>query len=292
MLVALVLMGIVASTVGTGLIRMTEAQGTIWNRTEMHSSVRSATELLQQEVGQAGFISLPGPVMMNSAVGMIGSQTVTLSSVAGMFVGEQLTVDTGISQETVSITALNVANSTVTASFIDVHNPNVPVTVLGGFANGVLPTNIPNGSTASVLKLFGDINGDGSMVYIEYTCNTAQANLYRNIMAFNAAAKPAITSSQVLLSNILPNPGATPCFTYQQHTVNGITYVTDVAITLTVQTQKTDSVTKLFQNETKALLNVAPRNVVNAWELASMSNGSTTRIQPRRPPSPTCCSNP
>ena len=44
-LIALGLMLIVASVVGTGLIRMTEAQGTIWNRTEMHSGVRSATEL-------------------------------------------------------------------------------------------------------------------------------------------------------------------------------------------------------------------------------------------------------
>ena len=33
---------------------MTTAQKTIWNRTEMHSGIRGATELLQQEVGQAG----------------------------------------------------------------------------------------------------------------------------------------------------------------------------------------------------------------------------------------------
>ena len=33
---------------------MTKQQQTIWNRTEMHSGIRGATELLQQEVGQAG----------------------------------------------------------------------------------------------------------------------------------------------------------------------------------------------------------------------------------------------
>ena len=279
-LVALILMLIVASTVGTGLIRMTEAQGTIWNRTEMHSGVRSATELLQQEVGQAGLISLPAPVTMTTAVLAAGVQTVTLTSVAGMFVGEHLTFDTGATQETAPITAINIGDKQVTASFVVTHAANVPVSVLGGFANGIVPTNIANGSTASVLKLFGDINGDGNMVYVEYTCNTADGNLYRNAMALDATAKTPATASQVLLNNILVNPGGTPCFTYQQHTVNGTTFVTDVAITLTVQTEKTDPVTKLFQNETKALLNVSPRNVVNAWELASISVGATPRVQP------------
>jgi 2C-methyl-D-erythritol 2,4-cyclodiphosphate synthase len=47
------------------------------------------------------------------------------------------------------------------------------------------------------------------------------------------------------------------------------TYVLDVAITLTVNTQKVDPVTKQLQTETKALLNVSPRNVVNTWELAA-----------------------
>ena len=55
------------------------------------------------------------------------------------------------------------------------------------------------------------------------------------------------------------------------------TFVLDVAITLTVQTQERDPVTKQFQLETKALLNVSPRNVFNTWALASI--GYTDRIQ-------------
>ena len=38
---------------------MTSAQATIWNRTQMHSGIRGATEVLQQEVGQAGRVTLP-----------------------------------------------------------------------------------------------------------------------------------------------------------------------------------------------------------------------------------------
>ncbi len=277
-LVALGLMLIVATTVGRGLISMTQAQGTIWNRTEMHSSVRSATELLQQEVGQAGFISLPGPVTLTTPVVAQGMQTVTLSSVAGMFVGEQLTFDSGPTQETAAITAMSLANNQVTGVFMDVHAANAPVAVRGAFASGVVPTTTANGSTGTILKLFGDINGDGAMVYVEYRCTNG--NLYRNAMPFDAGAKPAVTDSQVLLSNVLPNPGGTPCFTYQQRVAFGTTFVTDVAITLTVQTQLTDPVTKQFQRETKALLNVSPRNVVNSWEAASDGGSITSRVQP------------
>jgi hypothetical protein len=61
--------------------------------------------------------------------------------------------------------------------------------------------------------------------------------------------------------------------------VNGtpFTFVLDVAVTLTVQTEKVDPVTRQYQTETKALLNVSPRNVFSAWELAGM--GYTNRIQ-------------
>ena len=82
---------------------------------------------------------------------------------------------------------------------------------LGGFATGIIRrTGIANGSTATVLKMYGDINGDGNMVYVEYTLRhwTTAHNLYRNVMAFDAA-RPSrrVTNSQILLSNIIANPG-------------------------------------------------------------------------------------
>ena len=54
-----------------------------------------------------------------------------------------------------------------------------------------------------------------------------------------------------------------------------------MAITLTVQTQDKDPVTGLYQTETKALLNVSPRNVFNTWQMAAQ--GITSRIQPLPP---------
>jgi hypothetical protein len=71
---------------------------------------------------------------------------------------------------------------------------------------------------------------------------------------------------------------ARPCFKYQWVTIDGQQYVLDVAITLTVQTQQIDPVTRAYQMETKALLNVSPRNVFNAWQLASLDIDN--RVQP------------
>ena len=277
LLVSTAIMLVISGTVTSALLQMTSSQQTIWNRTEMHSGIRSATELLQQEVGQAGRVTLPGPVNLTAGVAA-GTNPVSVNSVTGMFVGEQIVVGAGTDQETVALTAVDTGTNTITAVFGVAHAANAPIAVYGGFSSGIVPPTIANGSTGSVMKLLGDINSDGSIVYIEYTCDTAGGNLYRNSMAYNAGAKPALTAADVLLSNIGPNPANFPCFTYESKVVNGVTYIIDVAVTLTVQTQQRDPLTKAFQFETKALLNVAPRNVFNTWELASA--GSTNRVQP------------
>jgi len=303
LLVATLLLLVVSSIVTTALVRMTNHQQTVWNRTEMHSGVRGATELLQQEVGQAGRVTMPGTVTLTAPVAgstPCTTATVSVSSTAagnatsGIFVNEWLTTLDGDSQETVAVTAVPSATQ-FTACFTASHAAGAVVVPMGGFATGIVPPGIANGSTANVLKLYGDINGDGKMVYIEYSCDNGDAgtagsfNLYRNVMAFDAAPpKPPVTSSMILLSNVHPNPPdpnsgtARPCFQYQTVTVslNGTpyTFVLDVAVTLTVQTQQIDPITRQYQFETKALLNVSPRNVFSAWELAGI--GYTNRVQP------------
>lgn len=215
-----------------------------------------------------------------------GVQTVTVSSTSGMYTGMLLDVENGNNFEVVTITAI--AGSTITAYFQNAHpNVTIPVAVTGSFGTGIIPpaaapANYANGSTGTVLKLYGDINRDGNVLYVEYTCapGTAAAPgfLYRNQMSYTALLKPAVDSSRVLLNNVLPNPNNNPCFTYTVSKANGQYFVTDVAITLTVQTQNLDPVTKQFQSETKALLNVSPRNVFYVWELYSL--GQVPRNQP------------
>jgi hypothetical protein len=301
----------VSSIVTSALLQMTSSQATIWNRTEMHSGIRGATELLQQEVGQAGRITLPGivrlhdPVVANNpatpcnpgtptspaVVVNLDTSATTGTAVSGMFAlgGANpayimLTTMDGNQSESIKVGQILTGPARITACFAKAHAAGTVLLPMGGFATGIIPpTGVINGSTATKLKLFGDINGDGNMVYVEYTCDTALHNLYRNVMPFdqNPATKPPLTDGLILLGNIMLNPGGTPCFTYQTTPmlVQGttFTFVLDVAVTLTVQTQNVDPVTKQFQTETKALLNVSPRNVFNTWALASI--GYTDRIQ-------------
>jgi prepilin-type N-terminal cleavage/methylation domain-containing protein len=311
-MISLTLLLVVSAGTMEAMLQFSRTQSTVFNRSAMHNGVRSATELLQQEVGQAGRVTLPAAVTLTGPVTANGVNTVGVSSVSNMFFlpsgeGEYLVIDTGINEETVRVTAINVAGKTITADFANTHLANVPVTVRGGFASGVVPTTFTNaggtliGSDGYHLKLYGDINDDGNMLYVEYNCRVPPLGapagttgfLYRTVIE-NAVVpsgtpptKTAPTASTVLLDNVLrnpPPPGSTtspPCFAYQEQVVRGTTFVINVAISLTTQTPMVDRTTRQFQFETKALLNVAPRNVFDAWLLASMDVND--RVQPMPP---------
>lgn len=299
LLVALVILLGVTGIVMSAMIQMSLAQGTLGNRTEMHSSLRSATEVIQQEIGQAGRIpALPAPVtLITPVIAIVATPTtVTVSSAAGMFNGELLQVDAGQmganavvacpaalnyqNPETVTISNLNTAANTFQAIFAAPHCAGAPIVVAGVFPGGIIPTDDPNTpSTSQYLRMFGDINGDGTIVYVEYNCDAANGVLTRSVTPITAANKSAAAT---ILPNISPNPptsSPTPCFQYRQKPSGlGGSSVVDVTVTLTVNTAMVDPQTHVVQQETKALLNVAPRNVFDAWELGGGS--VTSRLQP------------
>src|SRR5260370_17073877 len=198
-MVALIVLLAVSAIVMTGMTEMMHTQGTLANRTEMHTSVRGATELLEQEIGQAGKISLPqgGPwLMLTQIVLVLPDKPVTTTVVFSdglttLFDNEQLLVDTGPSQETITITCGLPAAPTPGACtniwtagpFYYNHAQNVPISAPGAFATGVVPPatgflanppagypGSPNASTDTAFTPYGDINGDGQMMYVEYTC--------------------------------------------------------------------------------------------------------------------------
>lgn len=324
MLVALVILMIVAGTVIGGMMQMTWSEGTVMNRTQLHSSVRNATETMQQEIGQAGritsqpglqstsAISVPAGSASVSATTTLTTTSTTSGAAAGLFVGEQVVFDpSSTAEETVTLTAVDHTTQQVTANFSNSHAANVPVLVLGGFASGVVPptgkfifsgTGTTNttldsptagqSSTGFLLKLYGDIYGDGLMYYVVYSCapNSTGTGMLKRYVVQRLNSGTAVTlgnSGATLLDTLALNPNNEPCFTYTTKdvavTINGgqvtQTFVVNVAVTLTVQTQNIDPQTGVAQTETKALLNVAPRNVFDAWELASAPSGYT-RAQP------------
>jgi type II secretory pathway pseudopilin PulG len=328
-MVALVVLMAVGAIVMSGMVQMMKTQGTIANRTEMHTSVRSATELLEQEIGQAGHLTLGSPnggITLASAVaGGAAAQNFTLNypantAVPNIYKNEVLMVDAGGGPQEL-ITLSTGSSNGGTAVFTNSHAAGVPVFALGAFATGVVPPDAsaltdPNGqcvptsvsvggvplnyvgftnpgpgtgigSTCETLKLYGDINGDGNIVYVEYNCvqgtQAAPGFLYRQQVNFGGAKVSPPPASATLLANVLPNPpdingNKVPCFRYQVLPFGTGWVVTDVAVTLTVQTQNIDPVTRQPQTETKALLNVSPRNVFEVFATANLTD--PTRAQP------------
>jgi len=309
MMAALLVLLVVAAIVMSGMNQMMNSQGQIANRTEMHAGVRSATELLQQEIGQAGKVSLAAPnanVTLHAAVAASPATAVSFSldastgSAPAMYPTEALTVDEGPNQEVINVsTATGTPPSSGTATFLYAHAAGVPVVALGAFATGIVPPQTSptyqngytytNGSTGTVLKLYGDINNDGNMLYVEYNCTqgtvASPGFLYRNEMALTATSKPAVDNTMILLGNLLPNPNdannnPVPCFNYQVQALGSGYVVTDVAVTLTVQPQKPDPQTGALVPETKALLNISPRNVFEVWDTARLVDPTRAQSMP------------
>ncbi len=236
LLISVTMLLIISSAVTSALLQMTSSQRTIWNRTAA-PRWRSERDRAAAAGGRTGRQDFAAWRRDFAAAVPIGAQTVGVrvngavpATMTGFFVGEQLVVDVGgptpcvVIQpcaETVTVTAVNVAGKQITATFAYPHNANTSVQALGGFGTGIVPplaAGFANGSLPSVLKLYGDVNSDGQMVYVEYTCDPAPGgtgNLYRNVMPYDQAPpKLAPNAGQVLLSSIQTNPGGVACFTY------------------------------------------------------------------------------
>jgi len=276
----------VSGVVITGVLNMTQLSSTTTNRSAMFAAVRNATALLQQEVGQAGRVTMASSATLADPAAT-GLDTANVSMSSNMFVGEYLVIGTGNNQETVAVSGINGTTLTLSSKFEHDHLATEPVTVQGAFQAGVVPqhksdgTVDPDGSSDTVLKIFGDINGSGKMVYVEYTCDLNAHVLYRNQMDFDAAAKVKPGIEQILVENVQSNPDNVPCFKYEEETIASSVFVIGVAITLTVQSEDKDPITGEYQKESKALLNVSPRNVFNAWQMYSLQ--LYNRVQPTPP---------
>ena len=232
-----------------------------------------ALELMAQEIGQAGLLNFTG-VLSEPVTASPTVTTVSLSSVESIFVGETLTIDNGDNQETVAVTALNA--SQITAIFKKTHAKDAPVNAMGVFPEGILGS-----STGTELRLFGDINADGSLVYVKYTCDMTKGQLLRSVTTITPSTATA-TAAVPLVSNLVANPGGTPCFQYApQITVKGFTFITYVAVTITVKTATRDLQTNKFVTMTRPVLNVSPRNIISGLNLALA--GYTSRLQAKPP---------
>jgi len=248
-------------------------------KSDMYENVRGVAELMAQEIGQAGLVNLPATTLGAALNANITAQTVNVSSTASMFANEQVLVDAGTNNEEL-VTLSGVTASTMTAIFGKAHAAGVPINVLGVFPNGIVAPATTGGSTANILNLFGDLNADGSLVYVRYTCTpgtaAAPGTLTRSVTTILPGVD-TLSADQTLLSTVVGGTGAV-CFIYTTTAAAGFTFVSNVGFTLSVQATRPDPQTGVYPQMTKSFLNLAPRNVLAGLELANA--GITSRLQP------------
>ena len=292
MMVSLAVMLVVASAAFYTLDQSQKVYGSQQLQSDMHATLRSAFELMAQEVGQAGSVDFAPTTLSAAVTGSTSAQTVTLASSANIFVGEELTVDTGANQETVQVTSLPGTNE-IKGIFTLTHSSGAPVTANGIFPNGILTT-----ASGNTLQIFGDINANQTLAYVEYDCNPGTASAPGTLTrSFTTIASGVTTqnASQVLLNTLVTNPGGTSCFTPSMGVGGSVTAgnctvgstaftcVTDMQIMLTVETSEEDPQTHAFVTETKSFLNISSRNVFAAYIIATTPSPTATLLQPTPP---------
>jgi len=280
MLVSMTILLVVVAVAFSALLSSQKIYGSQQLQADMHAGLRSSFELVTQEIGQAGALNFAPKTLTAAVTGSTTAQTVTLSSSANIFVGEQLTVDAVSLQETVQVTAIP-SSTQVTGIFKQNHANGKAVVAQGVFPQGVLST-----SGATSLQLFGDINGDGSLAYVRYDCDTAAGTLTRSITTI-APGVTAQNTPQILLNDLIANPDGAPCFQYSSTSVTvgatTYTFIASLAVSLTVQTAKIDPQTGAFVAMTKSFSNLASRNVLAGLAMAQASPPVTLRLQAKPP---------
>jgi prepilin-type N-terminal cleavage/methylation domain-containing protein len=292
MMVSVAILLIIAGAAFSVLGQSQRVYGSQQLQVDMHAGLRGVFELMAQEIGQAGSLT-PTPQTLTAAVAKsTSSQIVTLSSVANIFVGELLTVDTGANQEVVQVTTLPGSNQ-VAGIFLQNHSAGAPVLAQGVFPNGVLTT-----TAGDSLQLFGDINADGTLAYVEYDCNPGTATAPGTLTRSFTVLAPGVTTQnppQVLLNTLISNPNGTSCFTPSMGASgavtsgncsvasNTFTCVTDMQVVLTVQTSEKDPQTGAFMAMTKSFLNISSRDVLAAYNIATSSNPPPNLLQIQPP---------
>lgn len=267
-----------------------KSYGTTQLKADMYMNLRGVSELMAQEIGQAGLKitpTYPQAQFTGSVVGG-GFGTAPVTTSIGMAVGNQVMIDQGQpAQETVTIAAVTTGvPGTFSATFGQNHTSGATVSIVGQgvYANGVLPFSpvaspvSTAGSTPSTLELFGDINSNGRLQYVYYSCNpSAQQGPVAGTLVRSITRLPTpggANAPQTLLNTLVVNPNdpvtgqPIPCFRLGTQTVAGTTFVSNVGVTLSVRTQEVDKVTGQYLVMTKSFMNLTPRNTLGGLELS------------------------
>ncbi len=201
----------------------------------LHQQMRGAIDQITQEISEAGLVPTGMELISGVTASAVttagfttqiptltvawatgGAQSITVSTVAGLFANENIWVDTGANAEAVTIGSINTSTKVITLettgfipntsglSSLSGHAIGAPVFPRGIFPAGVLVPQTPQGSTNSTLRLLGDINNDGVLNLVQYDCPQTGANttssLVRSVWSFTTSSW--VTTNTPVLDNV------------------------------------------------------------------------------------------
>jgi type II secretory pathway pseudopilin PulG len=305
----------ISSLILGGMISVVRNYRSLEIRNALEQRMRSAFELMAQEIGQAGLqasgLDVSGLVAplanITQTITSTGSKTVTVDKIGGIFQGASLVVNDGTNQETVVVTAMSTTSPySITANFALTHTgASTPLYAPGVFPGGILAPDYTASpprysSTRSQLMIFGDVNAVGNaLVLVRYACPTTFPGAIQRTewdVATGTWTTPSAGPTP-LLDNVtacsftypddpllahpidLTQAPYTASWTDSGGTVRGpFKMVPSVGITITATSQTNDPISNKPFQLTKSFLNIQPRNVLAAIE--QVTAGNTSELQP------------
>ena len=262
----------------------------------------------------AALVPQPQNVSINSVAGIYTGQYLQV----GVGASAELTHVLGVPGDSAGCTVPGLLPTQVCMVFTLPHAIGDPVQAGGVYVNGIVDTDGPtaalgctntftnNGVTTgntplvadyyecNTLRMFGDFLGDGSLQLVEYICDPVTTHtLTRKVVTWTQGAtapawNSATTADNIILDNVVyPPAGGTPaCFTFTPQNTNGTycCFFTNVQIRLTTRvidpSLTTNPAAPVYAYETRSLLNVNPRNLVDGYAMATDGFSGRTQKKP------------
>lgn len=193
----------------------------------LNQEARAALELMSMEIAQAGSHRDVTTTSGSTVNAQPNPQSMTVASSSGFNVGDDVEVGVGNNNEIVKLTA--VGTNSISGEFRMNHANGVPVRLYAQpYLKGVLPPPGlgPNSSaTTTVLRFFGDINGDGNVSYVEYRYDAGNSQITRSMTPIKQGFRnPALP----LVTNVKPNTVQFKLYTDSRGVVTSVSTAMEV----------------------------------------------------------------
>jgi type II secretory pathway pseudopilin PulG len=195
---------------------------------EANQDARGGLEMMTLEIAQAGAHGDRSTATTFAMAASTVEQAASVTSSSGFTIGDYADVGTGAENEIVKVTAVNTGS--ISGIFRVGHAAGAPVRLFAQpYLTGVISSaglGADSSATTTRLKIFGDMNDDADVYYVEYDYDSANAQITRSITPITQAN---LNPSLPLVRNVKPNSVQFTLYTDSQ------SVVTSVGLSFTVQ---------------------------------------------------------